>query len=205
MATVIMLLVIVVGTLAYLCYDRYKKNDIFKKVKWCITYNSFNNTEADRKMRNHILRLQHQLSISESYRITDDESDIIIEILHSFQQDLIQRYFNDSLSSSKYIEEVFFTTSLMEFLEKHQCKETFNGKTMHTVKNYQSYGTWGTTSFSATYVLTDYAITYYKLLYITQLYYNSLHKITDRNTLGFVAAETTKVAIDTRHIDVNNF
>lgn len=200
-----MLLILAVGTLSYMCYDRYKRNDIFKKVKWCISYDSFNNTEADRKMYTHILRLQHQLSIGERYRITNDESDIIIEILHSFQQDLIQRYFNDSLTSCKYIEEVFFTISLMEFLEKHQCKQTFNGNEMHTPKNYQEYGTWGATSFSATYVLTDYAIIFYKLLYITQLYCNKLLNITDTNKLGFITAETTKVAIDTRHIDVNNF
>ena len=205
MATVSMLLAIAVGTLAYLCYDRYKRSDIFKKVKWCISYDSFDNTEADLNMRNHILRLQHKLSVGESYRITKDESDIIVDILHSFQQDLIQRYFNDSLTSSKYIEEVFFTIALMEFLEKHQCEKTFNGNTMHTMENYKSYGTWGVTSFSATLVLTDYAVTYYKLLYITQLYYNKLHNITDANALGCIKVETTKVAIDTRHIDVNNF
>lgn len=197
-----MLFVLAVGILSYMCYDRYKRNDIFKKVKWCISYDSFNKTEADRKMHIHILRLQHQLSIGERYRITDDESDIVIEILHSFQQDLIQKYFNDSLASCKYIEKIFFTISLMEFLEKHQCKETFNGNKMHTTKNYKSYGD---VSFSATLVLTDYAIIYYKLLYITQLYCNKLLNITDSNKLGFQMAETTKVAIDTRHIDVNNF
>lgn len=205
MTSLIMLLVIVVALLLYMCYNHYKRNDIFKKVKWCISYDSFNNGEADRKMRVHILRLQHQLSIDERYRITDDESDITIGILHSFQQDLIKKYFNDTLASCKFTEEVFFTISLMEFLEKHQCKDTFNGNEMHTTKNYKSYGTWGVTSFSATYVLTDYAVTYYKLLYITQLHYNKLHNITNPNTLGFQAAEVTKKAIDTREIDVNNF
>ena len=191
------MLIIVVAFLVYLIYKYYKSNDLFKKVKWCISYDSFS-VKPKTKMLYQIIDLQQEMSVEEKYSITKEEADIVIKILESFQQDLVQKYFDEVLPyDCKVTEKVYFVISLNKFLKKHQCKKEFNGNEMFTSKNYKEYGTWGVTSFSATYVLTDYAVTYYKLLYITQLYYNKLLNINNTNT--------TKKALDTREIDVNNF
>ncbi len=207
MPYIITILALVIVFLSQKFYEYYKAKRLFENVKWCVSYNpsSFDYIKPEIKLRDTILHLQRKLSLDEKYLIADNELDVISEILKSFQQDLIQKYFNDSLSNCRFTNAEFFIIKLNDFLEKHQCKDTFNGNEMHTTKNYKTYGTWGVTSFSATYVLTDYAVTYYKALYITQLQHNELLTITNPNALGFQMAETTKKAIDTREIDVNNF
>lgn len=191
--------VLVVSFLIYQFYQQCKDKSLFKKVAWCVTSNSL------RRMLDRILYLQYELEIDEKYKIANDECSVITDILKTYREDLVQKYFNDSLPTYKFIEEVCFVLTLGSYLEKHQCDITFNDNEMYTVKDYKTYGTWGVTSFSATYALTDYAVTYHKLLYITQLYYLKLYKIDDRNKLGVIVAETTKGAMDNRELEVNNF
>lgn len=206
MTWIIVILLFGIVFLSQKTYEFYKSNNLFEKAKWFVSYNQPYEPKPEIKMRDIILHLQRKLSLSEKYLITETELEIVSEILQSFQLDLIKKYFNGSLSNCKFTNAEFFIIKLNEFLERNQCKDSFNGNEMHAeVKNYKSYGTWGMTSFSATYVLTDYAITYYKVLYITQLQHNELLAITNPNTFAFQTAAVTKRAIDTREIEVNNF
>lgn len=206
MSYIIVILLFGIVFLSQKTYEYYKANNLFEKAKWCVSYTQPYERTSEIKLRDTILHLQRKLSLGEKYLITESELDIVSGILQSFQQDLIQKYFNGLLSNCKFSNADFFIIKLNEFLKKNQCEDSFNGNEMHAeVKNYKSYGTWGMTSFSATYVLTDYAITYYKVLYITQLQHNELLAITNSNTFAFQTAEATKRAIDTREIDVNNF
>ncbi|MBE6618414.1 MAG: hypothetical protein E7626_01360 [Ruminococcaceae bacterium] len=175
----------------------------FENVKWCVYYDSFRKERPEVRMRDHILYLQRELSLDEKYRITKDEFPIIADILKCFQQDLIQKYFNGSLPSYKYTDEICFVINLNAFLDKNECEKDFNGNEMYTTKNYKEYGTYGMTSFSATYELTDYAVTYHKLYYITQLYYLKLYNIVDKDKLGVRCAEIIKEAIDNRELEVS--
>lgn len=205
MINVIIILSIVVVFLSYNLYGYYKKNKLLKKVKWCVTRDSFSRTAPERKMRDHILRLQWKLSLDKKYMITEEEFSAITDILKEYQQDLIQKYFNDTLPNYNHTEEVCFVITLRDFLEKHQCDTAFIGNEMYTIKDHKTYGTWGVTSFSATYVLTDYAVTYNKLYYISQLYFLKLYNIVEQDKLGVIEARAIKEAIDNRELKVNNF
>lgn len=205
MTKVIIIMVAVIAFLSYKFYESCKEKALFKKVKWCVTCDSFSGTAPEREMIKHIFYLQGNLSVEKKYRITEDEYYIIIDILKSYQQNLIQRYFADTLPNDNHDNRAYFVITLRDFLEKHQCDTTFNGEEMYTTKDYKSYDTWGVTSFSATYALTDYAVTYNKVLYISQLYFLRLYNIVGESKLGVISANTTKEAIDSREIKVNNF
>lgn len=190
-AIIILSLVVV-----FLLYSHFKKKDLFEKVKWCVSSESLSN------MRDHVLRLQYRLDLDEKYRITEDEIDIVVEILRSYQKDLIQKYFNDSLSNYRWTEDSCFVITLGDFLRKHELEKEFNGNVMYTVKDYKSHGTWGLPLFTATYVLTDYAVTYHKLYYITQQHFLKLYKIIGEDKVGVRMAEGIREAIETREIKV---
>ena len=115
----------------------------------------------------------------------------------------MQKYFNGHLLNGKYVEDVWFVTTLRDFLEKHQSETTFNDNEMYTVKNYKSHGTWGVDLFTATYVLTDYAVVYNKLFYISWLYYLKLHKVVGEEKLGVIITNGIREAIDNGEIKVS--
>lgn len=201
MTELIIFMSMVIVFLSYNFYGYYKKNQLFKKVKWCVC-DSFS---IEQKLRDYILITQQKLSLDTNYRITRDEFSIIGDILKSYQQDLIQKYFAETLPNDKHDNVAFFILTLGDYLEKHQCDTTFNGNEMYIVKNRKTYDTWGVTSFSATYFLTDYAVTYNKLRYITQLYFLKLFNIVGEEKLGVISANATKEAIDSGELQVNNF
>lgn len=199
------IMAIAIAILLYVVYGYYKKNQLRKKVKWCIAYDSFNNRAAEDEMFNHIYHLQYELSVDKKYMISMDESSTIKGIFKCYQQDLIQKYFTDTLTDYACSDEQQFILTLNSFLSKHQCDKEFNENQMYAVKDYKTYGTWDATSFSATYVLTDYAVTYNKLYYISQLYFLKHYNIVDQDKLGVITANFIKEAIDSRELGVNNF
>lgn len=205
MIKAVIIMVIAIAFLLYKVYGYYKKNQLREKVKWCIAYNSFNNRTAENEMFNHIYHLQYELSVDKKYMIAVDDAPIVKGILKCYQQDLIQKYFTGALMDYSDDEKKQFVITLNEFLSKHQCDKEFNENQMYAVKDYKTYGTWGATSFSATYVLTDYAVTYNKLYYVSQLYFLKHYNIVDQDKLGVITANTIKEAIDNREFGVNNF
>lgn len=175
--------------LVYCLYSFFKNKDLFEKVKWCVSSDSL------LRMRDQILYVQDGLCLDEKYRVSSDEWDAINDILQSYQKDLIQKYFNGFLLNGKFVVDVWFVTTLRDFLGKHQLETTFSGNEMHTTKNYESHGTLGV----AIYVLTDYAVAYNKLYYISCLYYLKLNKVVGEDAI----AKEIREAIDNREIKVS--
>lgn len=113
---------------AYLLYCNYKGKKIFENVKWCVYYDSFAKERPEVRMRYHIFRLQHELSIDEKYCVSVAETDAINEILLVFRQDVIQKYFNG------YYQKIGFSFEheLDYYLSKHQHETEFcNNITYH--------------------------------------------------------------------------
>ena len=191
MTELIIFMSMVIILLSYNLYRYYKKNKLLEKVQWCVC-DSFTGMRSENKLRDYIILSQQKLSLDTNYRITKDEFSIIEDIFKNYQQDLIQKYFAETLPNDNHNNVTFFILTLGDYLEKHQCDTTFNGNEMYIVKERKTYGTWGVTSFSATYLLTDYAVTYNKLLYITQLYFIKLFNIIGEEKLGVISANTTK-------------
>jgi hypothetical protein len=110
------LLLFIAIHLVYQLFIFYKEKNIFKAVKWCGYYDSFFKERPEVRMRDHIVRLQHELSLDTRYRITIDEKDAVDEILLRFRQDVIQEYF------SGYYQKLGFSfeTNLQYYLEKHK-------------------------------------------------------------------------------------
>ena len=191
-------------------YSYFRHQKIFNNVKWCITNHKNAFSAEDRrcelKLRNTILRLQDELAINKEYRIIDAELNFVIDIIHGYQDDLVQKYFNGyAFSYLNLSEEEYYIATFNDFLQKHECERTFNGNEMYTTKDYQSYGIYGTPSFTAKFVLTDYAVTYHKLCYITQLKCIKLHgKPISNNSIANLSLESFRKAIDTREIEVSN-
>lgn len=154
MATIIMLFAIVVGALAYLCYDRYKRSDIFKKVKWCVSYDEYssfypNYVKPELRQRGYIIHLQTEMALEAKYRITESDYDGVNEILKSYQQDLLRKYFKGYAPDyRKLSEDDYFIVTLCDFLQKNQSTDSF----------------------------TDYSVTYQKLSYIAHLSSQNINK-----------------------------
>ena len=122
------LLVFIVIPLVYKLCVYYKEKNIFEAVKWCVFYDSFNKGRPEVRMRDHLFKIQHELTLDRRYRITIGEIDAINEILLRFRQDVIQNYFSGS-----YLKLGFsFETDLKYYLEKHQNECEFrNNITCH--------------------------------------------------------------------------
>ena len=151
MAFLITLLIFVVAILLYMCYDRYKKKDIFEKVKWCVSYNphSLLCVRPELKQRDYIIHLQTEMALEETYRILESDFDIVYEILKSYQQDLLRRYFEGyALNYSKLSEEDYFIVTFWDFLQRQQSEGAF----------------------------IDCAVTYQKLSYISHLSSQKIYK-----------------------------
>lgn len=190
-------------------YSYFQHQKIFSDVKWCIANNpnsiSSEDQRCDLKLRNAILRLQEELSITKEYRIVEDEFDFVIDIIHCYQNDLAQKYFNGfALNYRNLSEEEYYIVTFNAFLERHECERTLNDNEMYLTKEYKSYGSWGAPLFDAKYDLTDFAVTYHKLYYITQFKCIKLHgKPISNNSVANLRLEASKKAITTREIEVS--
>lgn len=206
LATIITLISFILVFLSSKFVEYCKAKRLFENVKWCVSYNPSSpyDTKPEIKMRDTILYLQRKAAVEEKYLIADTEFDTVCEILRSFQQDVVLKYFNSILPNYKFDSKECFIFYLDDFLCKNQCKDTFNGNEMYEIKNKKYHGTWGAT-FSATYVLTDYAVTYHKLYYIVQLAIVEINTRLNKEVTGVHRAEETKKALDTREIAVSNY
>lgn len=127
---IISLLLFILIILVYKLYAFYKEKRIFENVKWCVNYDSFHKERPEVRMRDHIFRLQLELSHNPRYRITKDEIDAINEILLRFRQEVIQEYFSGAYEKIGFS----FETNLRYYLEKHQYEGEYRDNiTYHKV------------------------------------------------------------------------
>lgn len=144
-------------------------------VAWCVTDNS-NTFRCNLHLWEYISNAQIKLKLLQEYRIsTEEEWDLVKEIIKGLQKDITQKYLNNQISipTSKYVipDETYFMYLLQEYCEKHQCDYTFLGYDMHKeTVSYQSYGSWGGQLYDATYGLTDFAVVLHKLYYISYMH-----------------------------------
>ena len=152
MWTVIIMLVLIIILLSYKLYECHAKKAIFDNVKWCVFYDSsssFNNVRPELRQRGYIIHLQTETALEEKYRIVESDFDGVNEILKSYQQDLLQRYFRGYAPAYKKLsEEEYFIVTLWDFLQRHQYEDR----------------------------LTDYTVTYQKLSYISHQSSQNIYK-----------------------------
>ena len=154
MAGLIILSVFSMGIIFYMCYDRYKRNSIFEKVKWCVSYDEYssfypNYVKPELRQRGYIIHLQTEMPLEAKYRITESDYDGVNEILKSYQQDLLRKYFKGHAPDyRKLSEDDYFIVTLCDFLQRNQSKDIF----------------------------TDYTITYQKLSYISTYHQKNINK-----------------------------
>lgn len=152
MIGIIIVLSLAVVFLSYKLYEHYKENELFKRVKWCVFYDSsssFNNVRPELKQRGYIIHLQTEMALEEKYRIVESDYDGINEILKNYQQDLLRKYFKGYAPDYRNLsEEGYFIVTLWDFLRTHECEDSF----------------------------TDHTDTYQKLSYISHLSSQSINK-----------------------------
>lgn len=227
MVTIIIILMLIIAFLLFKFYEHFNERDLFNKVAWCTTENSFicrcnlhliewlcnvpfystKECRPDRFFPN----ADKLFFIHENYCIRGDkEYNIAKEILEQYQRDLIQKYLSGKLredsSIRKLTEAEYFLYTLAFFLQKHECEKIFNGNEMYKTKDYKSYGSWGGPLYDATYELTNFAVVYHKMYYIAQMYCLTLRKNPlDTDTISFIGTEETKKVIDTREMKVSRY
>lgn len=154
--------------------------------------------------------LNTQNAVDKKYRITEEtERQYIIEIIETYQQDLMRLYFKGYLKliKSKYSVngEDYFLIALCSFLKDHQCDDKFLGHNMHKERtSYKEFGSWGGTLFDATYILTDFAIVYHKLYYITYMFCKN-SKISNPDGYRYNNDRHIKEILDTKQLKVSRY
>ena len=222
-------LVILVFVFCFLVYKTHQYSlakTLKSRVSWCVTDNSniyrcnmsllewLCNVPhyAKRKERNYFFpNADKSFPIDEKYWLSgEEELNIAKEILYAYQKELSQEYFSGQLSVSRFVCKLsnaeYFLVTLKEFLEKYECKDTFNDKRMYSTKSYKSFGSWGVPLFDATYELTDFAVVYHKIYLIAQIYCLALRENPlDTTTTSYHSAEYTKKVLDTREMEVSRY
>ena len=170
MSWVITILALVVIFLSQKFYEYHKSNRLFESVKWCVSYNrsAFDNVEPEIKMRGFIIHVQTKKALEEKYRITESDFNIVTEILQSYQQNLLQKYFNGYAVTYRNVSvgEEYFIITLYHFLETLEFDEVFDGHQFFDEDRH----------------LTEYGITYYKLLFIARLFCEDYREWNPNNT-----------------------
>ena len=154
MWTVMLILVLIIILLAYKLYKCHVEKTIFDNVKWCVSYDPYSSfsseyTRPELKQHGYIIHLQTEMALEEKYRIVESDYDGVNEILKSYQQDLLRRYFKGYAPAySKLSQEDYFIVTFGDFLQRQQSE----------------------------YSSTNYAVTYHKLSYISNLSSRNIYK-----------------------------
>lgn len=156
---------------------------LFEKIKWCIasdpTSISHENQDCVLKLRNVIYRIQHEFDIEEKYRISESDRKLCDEIIRAYQDDLIQKYFNERALNFKLSEEDYFVVTFNSFLEYLKFEKTFEN--------------------------ADYELICHKLFYITQLKCMQLHgKPISEGSIAYQSLLGSKEVIDKRASEESN-
>lgn len=166
---VISALILIVFWVGYFLVTKYRKlswkNELSERVSWIVS-----DKKRDMSLWKYVWNAQNHCKIAEQYRIaTDEEWQLVREILEEFKKDLSRNYFDGVLKApikSKYVinEEQYLMLYLCSFLKERQCNGEFLGYEMHDEIIEHNY--YGYSNFSATYRISDFAVVYHKLLYI---------------------------------------
>ena len=148
----ILFLVLIIIPLLYKFFEYYMAKTLFEKIKWCVSYDPsspFNNVRPELKQRGYIIHLQTEISLDEKYKIIESDFEVVKEILKSYQQDLLQRYFRGYAPTYwKLSEEEYFIVTFWDFLQRPQSENSS----------------------------TNYDVTYHKLCYISHLSFQNIYK-----------------------------
>ena len=168
MGGIIFGLVVVIFFLIVMLHKYYKQKTFKENIAWCVLKDNIRDLIFDI----YHIQSHSSISIEKKYRLGDNDSDTIREIIRIYQQELIEYYFKDyEINFYKLSKKAYFFYTLNVFLEKHEDK------------------------------LTQYGMSYHKLYYISQMYVINLYKTLlkkkpSNNCIAHNKANATKKLLD---------
>lgn len=197
MGAFIAILLIIILCMAEKLYMYSKTKDIQEAVAWCVSKRD-HTIKTRLRIRDCFEREQIEKNIQADLQIVEEkEWDYARDIIHEFQSDLIDDFFDGTLKEirkahsnrfqnymylSYHTECIdYFMFYLSTFLQHHENDLDFRGNSMYEKSTYKDK------RFGTEYILTEYAIVYHKMYYIA---YN--HCI-EKGFSGFFREESDRI------------
>ena len=166
---IISAILFLVVIIAWKYVDKAKKNslsmELYEHVRWCATKDNYHRQFS---LKHYIFKTYS--SIISNYQILEKHDiEMLEELLELYQENLVQRFFGENLSTNKDIlslqdDEYFFFT-LFCYLNGHNCQTMLGNYTKYELIFRKEYGAYGGTLYDATYSITDFGLVYQKLYY----------------------------------------